>query len=352
MSDSRHTRAKRKRSLAKLFEATTIWAIVAGAVGWLVYQEITQKTLEIERENAGRKLIIEAENLHGVSSNSQLICQGLTVGKISEIEATPEDDGELKIAIHAQLDERYSKWSFGADADVSGAGFASGLTGTSIILKFAGLIDENLATEPAKKAKPQFITLNAPEDTADRLRKLLGEAETIIAAFTEEVPAPEGWPADKPATKIDVLTTNLATATEALSGASEKLESEMDAATEESLMAGLHRIESDLGEFMVNSNELITEIRATVDSIDTRFDDTLGGSKSERAALRNEAEEVLTSLDTFVDRLDDLTERTGDTPIGRILIRKPDSGETQPESSSPPSEESQRSKIGHPGKRR
>ena len=147
-----------------------------------------------------------------------------------------------------------------------------------------------------------------------------------------------------------MLTTNLATATEALSGASEKLESQMDADSEDSLMAGLHRIESDLGEFMVNSNELITEIRATVDSIDTRFDDTLGSSKSERAALRKEAEEVLTSLDTFVDRLDDLAARTGDTFIGRALIRKPGTGEAQPPT--PASErEPPKSRMRHPGKR-
>lgn len=353
MSDSRHTRGRRKRSLAKLFEATSIWAIVAIAVGWLVYKEISQKTLQIEQAKAGRKLIIDTSHLHGITANSLLICQGLTVGKIENIEALPgeEDPEELTIAIHAQLDARYSDWRFAPEAEVSTPGLAGGLTGTSITLAFAGIRDEEAAIDPPDDGEPQTITLQAPEDTGARLRNLLGEAETVIGAFTEEVTPPEGWPEDQPATRIDVLTANLASASEALSGASEKLEMQMDPESDESLMAGMHRIEDDLGKFMVNSNELITEIRATVASIDSRFDDTLGASKSERAALRKEAEEVLSSLDTFIDRLDDLTARTGDTFIGRALIRKPDSGEAQ--APQPASTESSRTRrTYHPGKRR
>lgn len=325
MSQSPPTPQKRKKSYAKLFEASAIWAIVAAVMGWLVYKEITRKTMKIEQAKAGRKLIIEAKELHGIAERSSLICQGLTVGKITKIIATPtgENSDTLSISIHAQLDDRYSGWTFSNQANVKSSGVMSGFTGTGVTLTFTGKLSDEEANADFSKAEPQRISLNAPEDTGARIKALLTEAETIVGAFSKEVPPPEGWPEGEKATRIDVLSANLSAASEAINGAANQLEHQMDAESDESLMAGMADIKDELKSFTENSNQLITDVRKTVASIETSFDDTLGASKADRARLRKEAEEVLSSLDTFVDRLDDLASRMGDTVLGRTLIRKP-----------------------------
>ncbi len=334
-----HT-SKRRRSWAKVFEASAIWAIVAAVMGWLIYKEVSRKTLEIEQTKAGRKLIIEAEELHGIAERSSLVCQGLTVGKVTEIIATPSEQnpGTLTLSIHAQLDALYSGWTFSDQANVAKGGVMSGLTGTNVTLTYTGELSEEEAVVDFSETEPQRISLKAPEDTAARIKALLTDTETIIGAFTKEVTPPEGWPEGEKATRIDVLSANLSAASEAINGAAEKLEHQMDAESEESLMAGMRDIENELKSFTENSNMLITDVRETVASIETRFDDALGGTTAERARLRKEAEELLSSLDTFVDRLDDLASRTGDTFLGRRIIRKPSDGESEETSPSPESE--------------
>ncbi len=331
MSTSPPTSPKRRKSYAKLFEASAIWAIVAAVMGWLVYKEITRKTLEIEQAKSGRKLIIESGELHGIAERSALVCQGLKVGKVTEIIATPtgENSGTLSISIHARLDDRYSGWTFSDQARVESSGVMSGLTGTPVTLSFTGKIPDGEIPTDFSNAEPQRISLSAPEDTGARIKALLTEAETIVGAFSKEVPPPDGWPEGEKATRIDVLSANLSAASEAINGAAKKLEHQMDAESDESLMAGMAEIKDELKSFTENSNQLITDVRKTVASIETRFDDTLGSSVSERARLRKEAEEVLSSLDTFIDRLDDLAERTGDTFLGRTFIRKQDAGEAR-----------------------
>tara|TARA_R110002096_G_scaffold78416_3_gene184697 strand:+ start:1147 stop:2199 length:1053 start_codon:yes stop_codon:yes gene_type:complete len=320
---------KRRRSYAKLLEASAFWAIFAAVIGWLVYKEISKNTIEIEQAKAGRKLVIESKELHGIAERSALVCQGLTVGSVTEIEAihSGENSENLSISIHARLDERYSDWIFLNEANVDKGDLMSGLTGTRVALVFAGLIPEKETKADFSKAETQRITLNAPEDTGARMKALLTEVEDITGALTKEVSPPEDWPEGEKATRIDVLTANFYAASEAINSAAQKLEYQMDEKSDESLMAGmhdiLHDIDKELKSFTENSNQLITDAQETVTSIDKRLDDTLGASPAERAQLRKESAEVLTSLDALIDRLDDLASRTGDTFLGRTLIRKP-----------------------------
>ncbi len=307
----------------KFLEATAIWTIVAGAIGWLTWKEINRTPDQVD---LGRPLTFTADNAYGVADGSPLICQGIRVGEILAVEPVTTDDGRLEIRLDGTIDPRFSEWAFAPEAATK-AGALSGITGTTIILTYAGE-----RTDTADEA-PQQLALTAPEETGQQITRVLAEVTKITTAFTHPIDPtllPADWPADADPMRIGVIVHNLERATNTLKTAAATLEQELDATDEASLMASLQGIRANVDTLTAEATTVLRTLDRSVAGIDDKISDLVGNSASDRAQPREEITRAIARADELLTRLNALIPRIGDTFLGRRLIGKPDEQRAEP----------------------
>lgn len=310
-----------RETFPKFLEAAAIWTVVAAAIGWLTWKEINRRPLAAD---LGRPLVFISEDAYGISKRSPLVCQGLNVGEILSVQPQTGPDGALTIRMEGSLDPKFKGWNFEPEARIESGGFTATLTGAPIQLVYAGeLTAEQEASFPEEG---QTFRVLPPDDTGKRIQRLLGDIEKITAAFTATVPPeelPPGWDGEDAPTRAAVIADNLLGASLALEQASVKLDQEMDATNDDTVMARLRGMKDNVDEISAETVALLTRLQATSDAINGKLDDVIGRSPAERARLRREFETLLETSEEMVLKVDNLLPRVGDTFIGRLLIRKP-----------------------------
>ncbi len=322
MSQTDHRRFWRE-VFPKFLEATAIWAIVAGAIGWLTWKEINRAPDQVE---IGRSVTFLAENSYGVADGSPLTCQGIQVGEILAVEPITTESGDLKIRMDGTIAPRFADWAFAPEAATK-AGALSGVIGTPIVLTYAG------DHPPTELATAQQLTLTPPEETGKQINRLLAEVTRITSAFTDPV-TPDKRPGDFPAeadpTRIAVIIHNLERASETLKSAATTLAHELDATDDATLLASLRGIKTNVDTLTVEVAEVLDTLDNTIGSVDTKVTDLLGRTANERATPRREINQVIARADDLMERLNALMPRVGDTFLGRMIIRKPEEERAEP----------------------
>jgi len=318
------TRSDQRRFWREIFpkflEAAAIWTVVAGAIGWLTWKEISRRPLAAE---VGRQVELVSDDAYGVSKRSALICQGLNVGEVVSVEPQANADGSLMVLMRATLQPKYEDWNFAPETRVKSAGFTAALAGAPIELTFAGRLDpEQLSNY---REQPQKFQVSPPEETGEQIQVAIGRINKITEPFTAVVPReelPGSWQGPENPTRADVIAANLLSASNALKQASDKLDHEMDATADATLMAQLRGIKTNIDEVSAEAVTLLEGLQKTTGALDEKLDDVLGETEAQRARMRNELNQLLETSEEMVEKIDNLIPRVGDTFMGRLLIRK------------------------------
>ncbi len=316
MSQTDHRRFWRE-VFPKFLEATAIWAIVAGAIGWLTWKEINRTPDQVE---IGRPVTFIAQESFGVTDGSTLFCQGIAVGEILAVEPVTTPDGNLEIRMDGTIDPRFADWAFSSEAATK-AGALSGITGTPIVLTYEGEL------QPGPDTDPQQLTLTPPEETGERVNRVLTEVTKITTAFTDPIAAdklPADWPPGADPMRIAVIVHNLERATDTLKNAAADLGHELDATDEATLLASLRGIKTNVDVLTTEAATVLGTLDQTVSAIDGKVTDLLGQTSTDRAQPREEINRAIARADELLTRLNALIPRIGDTFLGRRFISKPD----------------------------
>lgn len=309
----------------KFLEAAAIWTVVAAAIGWLTWKEISRRPLATE---GGRQIELVSDNAYGVSKRSALVCQGLNVGEVMSVEARTGEGGTLSVVILGNIQPKFENWNFAPEAQVRSTGVTAALAGAPVELTFAGELDPGQISN--YREVPQRFAVLPPKDTGEQIQVAIGRINQITKPFAETVPReelPAGWPGAVEPTRASVIASNLLTASTALKEASMKLDREMDATQDDTLMAQLRGVKGNIDEISNEAVALLKELQQTTNTLDEKLDDVLGQTPSQRAQLRSELNQLIETSEEMVEKIDQLIPRVGDTFMGRLLIRK----ERQPE---------------------
>ncbi len=268
----------------------------------------------------------EADSVQGLGIGSELRCQGLVVGRVTEIRAIPSD-GRLSFHLLARLDPKFKAWEFKRDATVqSGIGPAY-LGFSSVELVYVRTVP-GIAWQRLRLVREEESEMAQIQEHVAHLAALLDLPMSELAARAQSPRV----------TAAEQLALNMVRSSENLREASDVLAQSSD--SRKSAVRQLVDTISNLQETSERGMELVAKLQVHVDTLSGSSERTLsavdrrigamekatyeliGQSPGERTALHHDLKRTVNGWAEAAENVNDLVPRVGDTFFGRMFIRK------------------------------
>jgi hypothetical protein len=300
------------------------------AVSIFLFREIAADRLRIS--GGARPISFLAESAEGLAFGSDLICRGLTVGRVRAVrvdDASLAAPGEgIGFRIEGALDKPYANWLF-KDNPVVRAGIGPSYLGlASIDLDLAGIA-------PAReRPAPQVLTLRFEEGRLGRMQDRVGMMLEVLVQPSEMLGQRVAsgratslertfWNLDRFTEKLDAAATTLTVDTDSPSPLSQFVQSTDKLATlVDELGAQVRDLTAESTRAVRQSQAAIDKLDATISRLERSSLEVLGETPAQRRAIHSGLLETIGNMREVSDDLKDLMPRIGDTGLGRMLIKK------------------------------
>jgi hypothetical protein len=287
-----------KSVLINVLIGSSLLALVIYVLWVRKFETVKQTAVElmVPSDEGSVETVFLAEDVTGIRRDkSPVVCRGVRIGVIEKV-GKPQlrPDGTIVIRLVARIEKDYTaeNWKFSNQAQLQSGALTGGLIAAAIELIYDPIDGHNLVGH-------EFVVGSRKQSVDDATEAVRDLSRSIQKTF-DLLNAPAGDISAGPETKLDRLLETWRTV-------AERLGNELDRSDNASLMAKSRRLVDETGEFFRSSDKRFDELHHDLREV-------FGESASERRALRRKANQLLDSAEA-------LTARTGDTFLGRLLIR-------------------------------
>jgi len=337
MSDPQTSEAAPKRKMRSLvarrfdiqLPVLLIFVAFIVAVAIFIFREISSDRMRLFR--GGQPITFLAKSAEGIGFGSELVCQGIVVGRVRAINVagSPDAEGTVEFAVEAALEKPYARWRF-RDGPSVRAGIGPSYLGlSSIELRVKDILP------PGAPAEPQTLRLQYQQGQVGRIKDDLAALMEAVVKSSSQLGerVRDGsassiertiWNIDRVTEKLDAAVTRLTIdSPEAKSPLTQFAESaDKLAALVDTLGSDVKMLAAESAETVQLSQSAVARLEKSIASIEKSSIEVMGETPAERRAIRAEMLETLRNLREASVSLKDLIPRVGDTGFGRMLIKK------------------------------
>ncbi len=319
---------KKQRTLGRRVGAQVPVLVIIGAfviaAAIFLFREIGSHQSSLS--SGSDPIVFRSDSAEGIIYGTQLQCQGLTIGRVKRVLA--ENDpagGKISFRIEAALDGPYANWNFKPDPIVR-----VGLIRTDYVsLNTIELQYDGTSAKPQRDFSLVFDSgegSNMQDDATALLASLASSHQDV----TRRIDSGE-------ATTLEKTLWNSAESAEKIRTAISQITDDVDGPSTikefQTSVGKLSRVVDDLGaqvtiltkestELVGLSKQAVDQLNGTIQRMEKNSLDFLGETPAQRRAVRSEIVSTLEGLQGAASALRDLAQRTGDTGMGRLIIKK------------------------------